>query len=148
VQTKKETPIAAEGYLTGTAARVVGMNLRTLQRWADKGFTPPSIREGHGKGGKDLFSFRDLVGIKTAARLRAMGVSLQAIKKALAYLRQQDSAASLASTYLVSDGKDIYEKSGAALRSLLRKPGQMAFVWTLDLGEIEQEVRAALRKAA
>ncbi len=146
--TEKEKPIAAEGYGTGTAARVVGIKLRTLQRWADQGLIPPSLKEAHGKGYRDLFSFTDLVAFKTAARLRDMGVSLQAIKKALAYLRQYDSAASLANTYLVSDGADIYEKSGQAMRSLLRKPGQMVFVWTLDLGEIQQEVRAALRKAA
>jgi hypothetical protein len=50
----------------------------------------------------------------------------------------------------VCDGRSAtaIERERAARRSLLRKPGQMAFVWTLDLGEIEQEVRAALRKAA
>lgn len=148
MQAKKRRPIVSEGYWSGAAARVVGMNVRTLQRWTDRGMIQPSLGKTQGRGHRDLFSFNDLVAIKTAVRLRERGISLQSIQKALAFLRQYDSAANLANTYLVSDGKDIYEKSRGQMRSLLRRPGQMAFVWEIDLGEIQQEVRQALREAA
>jgi DNA-binding transcriptional MerR regulator len=148
MHTEKDIPIAVAGYGAGAAARIVGLKLRTVQRWADQGLVPPSLKEAHGKGYRDSFSFTDLVALKTAARLKEKGLSLQAIKRALAFLRQYDSAASLANRCIVSDGADIFEKSGQEVRSLLRKPGQTVFTWVLDLGEIQQEIKRAIREAA
>lgn len=144
----KDRPIAAEGYNVGLIAKVVGANIRTLQSWTEKGLVSPSIREGHRHGPKDVYSFSDIVAFRTIVKLREKNVSLQAIKKAVAWLRQYDSTVSLAQVCLVSDGADIYEKKGAAVRSILRNPGQTVFTWVLDLGEVQQEVRRALREAA
>lgn len=119
-----------------------------VQRWANQGLITPSIHRGQGRGDWDLFSFTDLVALKTATRMRQTGVSLQAIKKALLYLQRQDRSANLANTFLVSDGRDIYAKQGDEVRSLLRQPGQLVFAWVIDVGVVQQEVRAALKKIA
>ena len=148
MQNDQDTPIATEGYTSTIAAKVTGLPVIKVQRWTNDGLVTPSIHQGKGRGDWDLFSFADLVALKTAARLRQSGVSLQAIRKALQYLQQHDSSITLANTYLVSDGKDMYEKRGQEMQSLLRKPGQLVFTWVIDLGAIEQEVRQALRKIA
>jgi DNA-binding transcriptional MerR regulator len=140
--------VGPDGYSTGVAAWVAGLNLRTLQRWTDQGVITPSVQQGQGKGSRDLFSFSDLVALRTFGRLRAMGLSLQAIKKALAVLRANDPGADLAGYSLVSDGREIYQKTGQQMRALVRRPGQLAFVWAIDLGDVQNEVRHALRLVA
>ncbi len=137
-----------EGYSTGIAARVSGLNLRTLQRWTDQGVITPSVQQGKGKGSRDIFSFGDLVALRTLGELRAAGLSLQGMKKALAVLRANNPEADLAGYRLVFDGREIYQATGQEYRALLRKPNQLAFVWAVDLGDIQNEVRLALRRAA
>lgn len=142
------TILASEGYTIRTAAKVTGANSRTLQRWVAQGVITPSMHQPVGRGDWAIFSFNDLVAFRTAQRLRANGIPLQRLKKALANLRQADASANLSNTVLVSDGRDIFAKSGAEMRSLLRKPGQVAFVWAIPLAEVEAEIREALRRAA
>lgn len=139
--------IAHEGYAIGIAAKVSGLHPRTIERWAKAGLIVPSIAQTTGKGYWNLFSFSDLVALRAAARMRKHNVSLQALRRALAALKAIDASASLANTCLVSDGYDIYSRNGQQVRSLLKKPGQLAFTWVIDLKEVESEVRQMLRAA-
>lgn len=136
------------GYGVGIAAKVAGLNLRTVQRWTDQGVIIPSISQGKGKGSVDVFSFSDVVTLRTLGRLKQAGISLQQIKKALEALEQIRTTRDLHNIHLVSTGADIYLSTGRAVTSLLKQPGQMAFLWIIPLAEVQAEVKEALRKAA
>lgn len=133
----------------GLAAKVAGLPLRTLQRWTDRGVLTPSMAQGQGKGSVDVFSFADLVLLRTLGHLREQGgFSLHQIKKALAALGQLHASQDLNQLHLVGSGADIYLWQGEQVTSLLQQPGQMAFLWSIHLGRIQKEVKAALQEVA
>jgi DNA-binding transcriptional MerR regulator len=134
----------SQGFLIGQVERFTGVDRRTLDFWDKSGFIVPSLQQGAGRGSQRLWSFDDLVALKVAAQLRALGVSLQALRKVATYLRGRTPPASFANTYLVSNGVDVFERRGDELISTLRQPGQAAFAWVVDLGAVVEELQAAL----
>lgn len=69
------------------AARLVGVRYRTLDSWIRTGLLTVE-GPADGPGTRRSFSFLDLLRARTVAELRRQGVSLQAIRKAQAYLTQ------------------------------------------------------------
>ena len=133
------------GFSAGRAARLAGIAYRTLDFWARSGFIVPSIVQSAGKGSDRIYSFQDIVALRVAGKLRAAGISLQALRRVLAYLQEREGYESpLAETYLVSDGKDVFERRQDEILSVLRRPGQAAFSWVLDLSGVVEEVRRLL----
>lgn len=61
-----------------TAARVSGLSVGQLRRWAKDDFFRPKFTS---EDSFFLYSFRDLVGLRTIAELRKRGVSRQALKE-------------------------------------------------------------------
>jgi hypothetical protein len=47
----------------------------------------PSVQKARGKGSRRVYSFEDLVELRVVARLLSVGVSLTAVRTAVAYLR-------------------------------------------------------------
>lgn len=84
------------------------MPYANLDYWVRSGFFRPSVEEASGKGSDRTFSFRDVVALKVAQRLRTAGVSLQSLRAAVQRilgLSGLDSASeALAATYLVLSG--------------------------------------------
>ncbi len=132
------------GYSAGQAARLSRTPYRTLDYWAKSGFLAPSLAPARGKGSQRRYSFADLVALRVASLLREQGISLRQLRRVVARLRERGYDAPLAQAYLVSDGRDVYERRGDELTSLLRQPGQGTFLWVLNLGEVEQALRAEL----
>ncbi|MBI5547533.1 MAG: MerR family transcriptional regulator [Deltaproteobacteria bacterium] len=90
--------------------RIAGLTHRQLTHWDKTGLIKPSVQPATGRGSRRLYSFEDLVDLRVVATLRESGVSLQAIRKTVAYLRKHHSALHrpLASLTLVTDGKRIF----------------------------------------
>ena len=147
--------ISEEAWTSGQACRVSGVAYRTLDYWASSGFLPPSAQDAEGKGTWRGYTFRDIVQLRVAKRLRDAGISLQGLRKVQQRLQQEHSLeAPFAATYLVTNGRDVFEvKRGKDdVWSLLQAPGQRGFPWViLDLShtvaEVRQDVDAERRKA-
>jgi DNA-binding transcriptional MerR regulator len=142
-------PRISEGAFTsGQACRLSGVAYRTLDYWASSGFLPPSAQETEGKGTWRGYSFRDIVQLRVAKRLRDAGISLQGLRKVQQRLKQEHSLeAPFAETYLVTNGRDVFDvKRGKDdVWSLLQQPGQRSFPWViLDLSQTVAEVRQAV----
>lgn len=135
---------ASNGFTAGRAAKLSGVPYRTLDYWATSRFIAPSLAVATGKGSQRLYSFSDLVALRVAHELRAAGISLQSLRKVVRYLRTRRKIANFANTYLVSDGKDVFERRGEDLISTLRQPGQMASAWFVDIGRIVEELQRAI----
>ncbi len=133
-----------EGFTAGRAAKLSAVPYRTLDYWARSRFLVPSLARAGGKGTVRLYSFQDLVALRVARELRGAGISLQSLRKVVRHLRGRKRTASFANTFLVSDGKDVFERRGDELISTLRQPGQLAMAWLIDLGQVVEELQKAI----
>ena len=121
----------AEGYRVPEVCKLVGISYRQLDYWARTGLVTPSIREAGGSGTQRLYSFQDLVVLKVIKKLTDAGVSLQRVRKSIAYLRQSGHEQPTGIT-LMSDGSSVYACESEDEIIDLVKRGQGVFAIALD----------------
>lgn len=129
------------GYRGPTACRAAGITYRQLDYWARTGLVEPSVRTAHGSGSQRLYSFTDVLVLKVVKRLLDTGVSLQNIRKAVAYLRER-GVEDLAQITLMSDGASVYACSNADEVFDLLREGQGVF--GIAVGRVWLEVEGEL----
>jgi predicted RNase H-like HicB family nuclease len=125
-----------------TTCRITGLTYRQLDYWDRTHLIKPSLHEATGTGSTRLYSFADLVQLRVAHVLREKGISLQKLRKCLAYLKKHAPAVEqpFAQLRLLTDGESVFvlTKDPRVMVDTLRG-GQL--VWSLALGEIVAEVR-------
>jgi DNA-binding transcriptional MerR regulator len=131
------------------ALALTGVSGRQLEHWAAAGIIRPSVKSAAGKGSRREYSFQDLVALKLAKRLRDEGISLQKIRKSLAWLRRHfpEIAAPLAELRFLTNGEDLFvlDRDPEKILDTLRN-GQL--VIALALGELIEGLRGDLKKLA
>lgn len=92
--------------------KLVGISYRQLDYWDKTGLIRPTLQRAKGKGSRRIYSFDDLVELRVVARLLSVGVTLTAVRKAVAYLRAhfKKVARPLAGLMLVANGKSVLVK--------------------------------------
>src|SRR5438067_8558878 len=95
--------MAEEGFRGPQVCKIVGITYRQLDYWARTDLIRPSIADAKGSGTQREYSYRDLVELKVIKNLLDAGVSLQAARKAIEYLRDH-LGEELASAHLVLQG--------------------------------------------
>jgi DNA-binding transcriptional MerR regulator len=137
-----------QGHRIPEVQRIVGISYRQLDYWARTGLVRPSIRDAGGSGTQRLYSFQDLVLLRTIKKLLDAGVSLQRIRKAIGFVRDQLNQEPEGVT-LMSDGQRIYAcESPDEVMDLLQR-GQGVFgiaidkVWTDVEGSVRRTAKAA-----
>jgi uncharacterized protein (DUF433 family)/DNA-binding transcriptional MerR regulator len=122
-------------YPTYIAATLSGASLRQLQYWRSGGEHALFVPELPKAGGRVLYSFRDVVGLRTFVYLRE-AVSLQRIRKAVENLRELGNSEHLSQYQLVVAGKSIVlvEPGHDAAVDLVEWPGAQRF--TVTLGDV------------
>ncbi|MHB1937980.1 MAG: helix-turn-helix domain-containing protein [Acidobacteriaceae bacterium] len=126
-----------EGFSTNRAARLTGVNPKTLHYWDHTGLLTPGVQVAHGTGSRRFYSFRDLVAMRVVHELREQGVSLQGLREVVRFIREMDGVEQpLAERYVVSDGRDVFTCKGGTAISALRQPGQGCLTMILDLGQV------------
>lgn len=117
-------------YEPRVAAALTGATLGQLSHWRRTGVLVPELSEAR----PVLYSFRDLIALRTAVYLRT-DRSLQAIRKALRTLNTIGETDHLSSYRLVSQGRrSIALISGDGAVDLVEKPGQSLTV--VKLGDV------------
>lgn len=139
-----------EGYRIPDVQKIVGISYRQLDYWARTGLVRPSVRDAGGSGTQRLYSFEDLVVLRTIKKLLDAGVSLQRIRRAIGFLRDHLNREPQGVT-IMSDGNGIYAcESPTEVMDLLQR-GQGVFgialdkVWTDVEGSLKRSARAAAR---
>src|SRR2546428_1161246 len=130
-----------EGYRVPDVCKLVGISYRQLDYWARTELVTPSVRDAGGSGTQRLYSFQDLVVLKVIKKLTDAGVSLQRVRKAIAYLRQNDDLQPSGIT-LMSDGVGIYACESEDEIIDLVKRGQGVFAIALD--KVWEDLSASL----
>jgi DNA-binding transcriptional MerR regulator len=129
------------GYRGPTACTAAGITYRQLDYWARTGLVEPSVRPASGSGSQRLYGFRDILTLKVVKRLLDTGISLQQIRTAVTYLREQ-GAGDIAQVTLMSDGASVYACTSADEVVDLLQGGQGVF--GIALGRVWQEVEGSL----
>jgi DNA-binding transcriptional MerR regulator len=138
------TSVNTNGYRVPEVCKVVGITYRQLDYWARTGLVTPSIREAGGSGTQRLYSFQDLVLLRLIKNLLDTGISLQQIRTAIDYLRENEDN-ELTGITLMSDGRSIYAcSSPGEVMDVLQK-GQGVFAIALD--RVRDDLEGSLRKA-
>ncbi|MDI6711220.1 MAG: MerR family transcriptional regulator [Bacillota bacterium] len=130
-----------EGFRSRDVIRLVGISYRQLDYWDRSGFIKPTLVQANGQGTERLYGFRDLVCLKAAKQLKDMGVSLQKIKRSLAYLREHlpQVVTPLSELVFMTDGRSIFviTDDPVVMVDTLRR-GQL--VWNINVGQMSGEV--------
>jgi DNA-binding transcriptional MerR regulator len=129
------------GYRGPTACTAAGITYRQLDYWARTGLVEPSVRAASGSGSQRLYGFRDILTLKVVKRLLDTGISLQQIRTAVAYLREQGGG-DIAQVTLMSDGASVYACTSADEVVDLLQGGQGVF--GIALGRVWKEVEGTL----
>jgi DNA-binding transcriptional MerR regulator len=137
-----------EAYDSKLASRIVGVSLRQIQYWDERGFVRPSVKPAQGRGTKRLYSFHDLVCLKVAKDLTHHGISLQKIRRCLRPLKQYAAAAGqpLDSLKYVTDGEKLFVITSD--RKKILDAMQHDFVLSLGIGNLVRELNGEVKRAA
>jgi tetratricopeptide (TPR) repeat protein len=118
-------------YTSRDVAQIVGISESRVRYWAQTGVVGPSERAN----GRTVYTFQDLVGVKTAKELLDKGLTLQRARKNLDALRAQWPAARsgerpLSSLRIRSDGERLVVSDGSATFEPLS--GQLVMDFALE----------------
>jgi DNA-binding transcriptional MerR regulator len=139
-----------DGFTSLQASRFTGTTGNQLRYWDKIGLVKPGVQATGGRPGvRRVYTFRDLVSLKVIKSLLDGGMSLQRVRRAYGYLRENVNLDEhLSSVKLVTDGKSIFKilKGDGDILDALRQ-GQMAFFVAIDrlAGEVGSGVTEFVR---
>ena len=140
-------------FNTNFVASITGASVAQLNMWDKKGLVSPSILKSNGRGSIRLYSFKDIVEVKTVAYLRANKISLKNIKLAVDYLKNTfDYKSPLAELILISNGVDVLCAPQSQINDIsaqwmaANKSGQLVMPFVVPFGAITQSIDAAIKR--
>jgi uncharacterized protein (DUF433 family) len=130
--------VARWAFTRDQVIELTGLSSRQLRYWQDTGFFAPSYAPG-----SNFYSFRDLVGLRTLAQLRAKKVPLQALRKFGQWLSRKHEAPWSSLKFYV-DGRDFYAgdpETGAHVSGRTLGQIRMRFSMERIAAKMEQAAR-------
>lgn len=122
--------------------RITGLTQRQLDYWDRTHFIKPSVSEASGYGSVRLYSFVDLVQLEVAKTIKDAGLSLQKMRRSIAYLKKHapEIERPLAELRFLTDGDSLFvlTSDNRKLVDTLRN-GQL--VLSIAIGEIVSSLR-------
>ncbi len=94
------------GYRGPQVCKIVGITYRQLDYWTTTELVTPSVRTAEGSGSQRLYAFEDIVQLKVIKSLLDAGISLQRIRAALEFVREE--GLDLRNLTLLADGSKVY----------------------------------------
>src|ERR671916_12191 len=133
------------GYRGPVACKIVGITYRQLDYWTRTGLVTPSVAEATGSGSQRLYSFGDLLQLKVIKNLTDAGASLQKVRQAIAYVRDELEG-DWAKATIVTDGAGVYAcTSDAEVVDLLRS-GQGVLGAVVAVDKVREQLAGTLRE--
>jgi DNA-binding transcriptional MerR regulator len=135
-----------DAFNSKTVSRIVGVSLRQIQYWDERGFIRPSVKTAGGRGTKRLYSFSDLVQLKVVKDLANHGLSLQRIRRCLRHLKDSFPGESepLRSLRYLTDGEKLFVLTSDRKKILEAMDRQ--FVFSLGIGSLVRELDGDVRR--
>ncbi len=133
------------GFGVERTSRLTGLSVRQLRYWDETGFfTPEFADEDRRQPYSRVYSFRDVVGLRTLAQLRE-SVPLQELRKIGTWLRQQYDAPWSSLRFYVQ-GKTVFLDDPETRLRLASRPIGQAVFRTVEMEPIAQDVRRAVER--
>ncbi len=130
-------------YATTQIVKLFGITPRQIHYWDETNLIRPSLAGTH--GGVKYYNFINLVEFKTVKQLLEQGVSVQAVRKTLDFLRHHypELKSHLSEFKLITNGKDIFaiDKEGKGIKA---PSGQLVFV--IPFGDYYKEVEKLVKQ--
>jgi len=127
---------------------IVQVSQRCLDYWDERGIVSPRGKPADGKGSERLYRYEDLLRLLVVKKLRACGLSLQKIQKAVRKLKERhpDKDPLLQHLFL-SDGKDLHRLTHdpETVEDVLAD-GQLVFSVVVRKVEQELEKRICMKQ--
>jgi DNA-binding transcriptional MerR regulator len=131
-------------YATTQIVKLFGITPRQIHYWDKTNLIRPSLA-GTSHGGVKYYNFINLVEFKTVKQLLEQGVSVQAVRKTLDFLRHHypELKSHLSEIKLITNGKDIFaiDKEGKGIKA---PSGQLVFV--IPFGDYYKEVEKLVKQ--
>ena len=131
-------------YTTTQIVKLLEITPRQVHYWDETNLIRPSLA-GSGPSGAKYYNFINLVELKTVKQLLGQGVSVQAVRKTLDFLRQHypELKSPLSEFTLITNGKDIFaiDKEGKGIKV---PSGQLVFV--IPFGDYYKEVEKLIKQ--
>lgn len=124
-----------------TAKRISGLSTRQIRYMADTGFYEP-------EAGEALFSFRDLVGLRTIGQLRQRRVSLQSLRALVPWLHRESATPWASLRFWVLGRTAYFAPPGADGGPPVDRKGQRPFPVMIEpiRNELARELSDARRR--
>lgn len=133
------------GFRGPQATKIVGITYRQLDYWTRTGLVEPSIQPARGSGTQRLYSFNDLLQLKVIKSLTDAGASLQKVRQAIDYVRDNLSD-DWSTVTIVADGDGVYAcTSDSEVVDILRR-GQGVLGAIVSVGRIAEQLEGTLRE--
>jgi DNA-binding transcriptional MerR regulator len=133
------------GFRGPQACKIVGITYRQLDYWTRTNLVMPSLQEAHGSGTQRLYSFNDLLQLKVVKSLTDAGASLQKVRQAIDYVRD-NLVDDWSQVTIVADGEGVYAcTSDAEVVDLLRR-GQGVLGAVVAVGQVRDQLAGTLRE--
>jgi DNA-binding transcriptional MerR regulator len=137
--------MAEQGYRGPQTCKIVGITYRQLDYWTRTGLVVPSLQEAKGSGTQRLYSFNDLLQLKVIKNLTEAGASLQKVRQAIDYVRDNLSD-DWSRVTILADGAGVYAcTSDAEVVDLLRS-GQGVFGAVVAVDMVREQLQGTLRE--
>jgi uncharacterized protein (DUF433 family) len=123
--------------------RLTGLSLRQIRYWDDTGFVSPTLVDGHRKRAFGrIYSFRDLVGLRTIAILRKQHrIPLQELRRVGEWLRRHHESPWSTLRFAIAGKKVVFFDPATRVATEPRGEGQR--VLDIALEPIANEMRQA-----
>src|SRR5438309_11977885 len=131
--------MSGAGFGSTIVLKLTGVTYRQLDYWARTGLVGSSIRQAAGRGSRRIYSFHDLVALRVVARLLDAGVSLQAIRRAVEYLKQHADRP-LSTLGLIAKGNRVFALMGSSSK-MIESTDEGQVVIAIDVEASEKELR-------
>jgi len=131
------------------AARHSELSPQMVMYFCQRGVVGPSKSRRRGRGSRLLFSFADIVMLRTLKRLCDAGVSPKRMASQILELKKRleiYGPNKPIGSFLVTDGKRIFLQDKN--RKLEAPDGQFVFSFVVDVDWIADEVRSSIKKVA
>ncbi len=130
----------ASGFGSKVVLDLTGITYRQLDYWARTRLGGASIRQAAGRGSRRVYSFEDLVALRVIARLLDAGVSLQAVRRAVEYLKRRTERP-LATLGLIAKGKRVFALTEDPTK-MIEATAQGQVVIAIDIEPIVKNLHA------
>src|SRR6266478_8360776 len=130
----------ASGFGSKVVLDLTGITYRQLDYWARTRLVGASIRQAAGSGSRRVYSFEDLVALRVIARLLDAGVSLQAVRRAVEYLKRHTERP-LATLGLIAKGKRAFALTEDPTK-MIEATAQGQVVIAIDVEPIVKNLQA------